>query len=470
MNAPSLQSTAPPDVTPDIVRTYDRPGPRYTSYPTADRFTTDFGPGDYVAALARANSEHPGEPVSLYFHLPFCEALCTYCGCNVVVSKSETTRRRYLDRLAAEVAMVAAHLPDRRLVSQLHLGGGTPNSYSDAELTELMEIVRSHFDVPADAEVAIEVDPRHADSARLAHLREIGFNRLSMGVQDFAPKVQTAIRRVTSFGHVRDLVETAREVGFVSVNLDLIYGLPFQTGPDFGRTVQKVIALRPDRVALYSFAWVPWVKPHQKVMDATTFPDSDTKIGLFCDARRTFLDAGYDAIGMDHFALPDDELAIAQREGRLRRNFQGYTAMKVNDVVGFGMSAIGDIGGAYVANTRQLHSYNKAIDAGALAVDRGVARDVDDEARRWLIHELMCNFHVDDAQLQSRFGLSLAVDFESELAELRASEDLAPLIEVGSEQVDVTPLGRLFVRNVATVFDARLRRSKHDGPLYSRMV
>ncbi|TNF28715.1 MAG: oxygen-independent coproporphyrinogen III oxidase [Deltaproteobacteria bacterium] len=470
MNAPSIQPVTVPDVTPELVLRYDRPGPRYTSYPTADRFTTDFGPEDYRAALARANREHPGEPLSLYFHLPFCEALCSYCGCNVVVSKSEKTRRRYLDRLAEEVAMVAAQLPDRRLVSQLHLGGGTPNSYGDAELAELMQIVRRHFEVPEDAEVAIEVDPRHADAARIRHLRSIGFNRLSMGVQDFAPKVQTAIRRITSFGRVRELVETARAEGFVSVNLDLIYGLPYQTEPDFARTVQKVIALRPDRVALYSFAWVPWVKPHQKVMEAETLPDRDTKIGLFCDARSTFLDAGYEAIGMDHFALPEDELAVAQREGRLRRNFQGYTAMKVRDVVGFGMSAIGDIGGAYVANARQLNHYNKAIDAGELPVARGVARDVDDEARRWLIHELMCNFHVDDATLERRFGLSLSRDFAGELAELRASEDLAPLIDLGEDRVDVTPLGRLFVRNVATIFDARLRRSKQDGPLYSRMV
>jgi len=470
MNAPSFQPTTSPDVTPELVLRYDRPGPRYTSYPTADRFTDDFGPDDYRTALERANRECPGEPLSLYFHLPFCEALCTYCGCNVVVSKSESTRRKYLDRLAAEVAMVAALLPDRRVISQLHLGGGTPNSYGDEELAELMQIVRRHFDVPEDAEVAIEVDPRHADAGRIRRLREIGFNRLSMGVQDFAPKVQTAIRRITSFGRVRELVDTAREVGFVSVNLDLIYGLPHQTGPDFARTVKKVLALRPDRVALYSFAWVPWVKPHQKVMDAKTFPDRDAKLGIFCDARRTFLESGYEAIGMDHFALPDDELSVAQREGRLRRNFQGYTAMKVRDVVGFGMSAIGDIGGAYVANARQLNKYNKAIDAGELPVHRGVARDADDEARRWLIHELMCNFHVDDEALQRRFGLTLGEDFAPELAELRASEELEPLIDVADDRVDITPLGQLFVRNVATVFDARLRRSKHDGPLYSRMV
>jgi len=459
-----------PEVTPELVLAYDRPGPRYTSYPTADRFTPEFGPTDYVAALARADREHPGEPLSVYVHLPFCEALCTYCGCNVVVSRSETTRGRYLDRLAREIAMVAEHLPNRRTISQLHLGGGTPNSYSDAELTELMTILRGHFEIPADAEVAIEIDPRHAEPSRIAHLRSIGFNRVSMGVQDFAPKVQSAINRITPFARVRELVDAAREAGFVSVNLDLIYGLPFQTMADFNRTLQKVFALRPDRVALYSFAWVPWVKPHQKGIDQATLPDRDTKIGLFCDARKAFLDAGYHAIGMDHFALPEDELAVAQAEGRLRRNFQGYTAMKVRDVLGFGLSAIGDIGGAYIQSTKKLHDYNKLIDAGAFPTERGLARDADDEVRRWMIHELMCNFHVDDEELGRRFGLSLAGDFAPELAELAAREDLARLIDVGAGRVDVSPLGRLFVRNVASVFDARLRRTKHDGPLYSRMV
>lgn len=459
-----------PEVTPELVLAYDRPGPRYTSYPTADRFTADFGPSDYLTALARANATRPGEPLSLYLHLPFCEALCTYCGCNVVVSKSETTRGRYLDRLAREIALVTEHLPDRRQVSQLHLGGGTPNSYSDAELSELMGILRRHFEIPEDAEVAIEIDPRHAEPRRISHLRRIGFNRLSMGVQDFAPKVQAAISRITPFARVRELVDAAREEGFVSVNLDLIYGLPFQTPSDFARTLQKVFALRPDRVALYSFAWVPWVKPHQKGIDQATLPDRDTKLALFCDARKAFLDAGYHAIGMDHFALPEDELARAQSEGRLRRNFQGYTAMKVRDVVGFGLSAIGDIGGAYIQNTKKLHEYNKLLDQGALPIERGLARDPDDEARRWLIHELMCNFHVDDAELGRRFGLSLDADFAAEMAELRSREDLARLAEVGAGRVDVSLLGRLFVRNVATVFDAWLRRTRHDGPLYSRMV
>lgn len=471
MNVAPAEVTLP-DVTPALLLAYDRPGPRYTSYPTADRFTDAFGPADYAAALDRANAERPGEPLSVYVHLPFCAALCTYCGCNVVVSKSERTRRRYLDRLTREVALVTERLPDRRRVAQLHLGGGTPNSHTDAELAELMGALRGRFDLDPAAELAIEVDPRHADPARIAHLASLGFNRLSMGVQDFAPQVQHAIHRVCSFGRVRALVDAARAAGFASVNLDLIYGLPHQTARDFALTVQKIIALRPDRVALYSFAFVPWVKPHQRGIDAATLPDRDAKVALFCDARRALIAAGYRAIGMDHFALPHDELALAHDAGRLKRNFQGYAAMEVRDVVAFGVSAIGDLGGAYVQNARRLHDYNNALDAGALAADRGVLRSHDDEARRWLIHELMCAFTVRDEDLSARFGLTLATDFAPELETLAASAELAPLVNLSPGRLDVTPLGRLFVRHVATTFDAHLRRDRTaaDRPLYSRMV
>ncbi|MCB9735820.1 MAG: oxygen-independent coproporphyrinogen III oxidase [Deltaproteobacteria bacterium] len=467
-------TTAPaalPELTPELLNAYDRPGPRYTSYPTADRFGDGFSEADYVAALARANAQRPGEALSVYTHLPFCEALCTYCGCNVTVSRSAQTRARYLARLAEEIARVVRHLPDRRLVSQLHLGGGTPNAYADDELAALFDLFREHFELAPDAEVAIEADPRHATPERLARWREIGINRLSMGVQDFDPAVQERVGRVCPPERVEELVAAARAARYDSVNLDLIYGLPRQTAASFARTVARVIGLRPDRVALYSFAWVPWAKPHQAAFEASEMPDRDAKIALFCDARKAFLDAGYEAIGMDHFALPSDELAVAQREGRLRRNFQGYTAMRVRDVVAFGVSAIGDIGGAYIQNTRSLHAYNKAIDGGGLATARGLRLSDDDEVRRYAIHELMCRFRLDDAALRRRFGAGVADLFGPELATLAASEDLAPLAEAtAADGVRVSPLGQLFVRNVAAVFDRYLQTKAPEGPLYSRMV
>lgn len=467
----AMTTTTLPELTPDLLRAYDRPGPRYTSYPTADRFQADFSVDDYVAALARGNASRPGEALSVYTHLPFCESLCTYCGCNVTVSRSAQTRARYLGRLEAEIGRVVRHLPDRRLVSQLHLGGGTPNAYADDELAALFAIYRRHFSFAPDAEVAIEADPRHADPERFARWRAIGINRLSMGVQDFDPAVQERVGRVCSAERVEALVAAARAAGFASINLDLIYGLPRQTGPSFARTVERVLSLRPDRVALYSFAWVPWIKLHQAAFEASEMPDGDAKLALFCESRKAFLDAGYEAIGMDHFALPDDELAVAQREGRLRRNFQGYTAMRVRDVVAFGVSAIGDIGGAYVQNTRSLHAYSKAIDGGGLATARGIRLSEDDEVRRYAIHELMCRFRLDDDALRGRFGGGLAELFGPELGELASREDLAALAATdGGHSVSCSPLGQLFVRNVAAVFDRYLQTTTAKGPLYSRMI
>ncbi|PIE16865.1 MAG: oxygen-independent coproporphyrinogen III oxidase [Proteobacteria bacterium] len=458
-----------PELTPDLLIAYDRPGPRYTSYPTADRFNADFDVAAYEDVLRCANAERPGDPLSVYIHLPFCESLCTYCGCNVVISKSERSRARYLERLALEMARVAALLPDRREVVQLHLGGGTPNSFSDEELATMMASLLTHFHLAQGAEVAIEVDPRHATVARLEHLYRLGFNRLSMGVQDFDPRVQASVNRICSFRQVKSLVDGARALGFRSVNLDLIYGLPFQGLQAFQRTKAKVLALRPDRIALYSFAWIPWVRPQQKKIDPETLPSRDEKVAIFCDARATF-EADYHAIGMDHFALPGDELSLAQTAGTLRRNFQGYTTLPVQDVLGFGVSAIGDIGGAYAANAKRLHAWNRAIDAGGLAVERGVKATPDDRVRRYIIHELMCNLRLDHAALRERLGVDFEAYFAEELRILRETKELAPLIRLADGALELTPLGRLFVRNVATVFDRHLRDKRADRPMYSRMV
>lgn len=456
-----------PRLTPDLIKRHDRPGPRYTSYPTADRFHDGVGPDAYVKALRRANKDS-SSPLSLYVHLPFCRSLCTYCGCSVYITKNEDKKSWYLDALFREMDLVAAELPDRRHVAQLHLGGGTPNYYSQEQLGLLLNQLSRRFPWVPGAEIAIEIDPRQSTAEDVVGLRALGFNRLSMGVQDFDPKVQETIRRVQSFERTRDLVNAARASGFGSVNLDLIYGLPHQTSHTFRHTIDRVLELRPGRIALYSFAYVPWLRKQQRAIDPQWLPSPDEKLAIFCDAREAFLDAGYVPIGMDHFALPDDELALALAGGRLHRNFQGYTAMDAMDVIAFGATGIGDVGGAYVQNAKDLPSYYERIDAGQLATVRGWERDADDEARRFIIQELMCNLELRWDDVRHEFSLGHE-DFTTELSEL------VPLVHEGlvsldDEGMSVTPLGEYFLRVLAMPFDRHLRERPRSGPAYSRTV
>ncbi len=459
---------------PLLVARHDRPGPRYTSYPTADRF----GPvaaADYEAALDRASRR--ASPISLYVHMPFCESLCTYCGCNVIITRSAGKLEAYLRRLLREVDLVADRLGERTRLAQLHLGGGTPNYYGIDQLTQLMDALRRRFTFEPGAEVAIEIDPRHGTPEQVRALRALGFTRLSMGIQDFDPRVQEAVRRIQPVAMVRALVEAAREAEFDSVNVDLIYGLPHQTRRGFAQTVRETLALQPDRVALYSFAHVPWLRRQQEAIDPATLPQGDEKLGIFRDSREAFLEAGYVGIGMDHFARPDDEIAIAQREGTLYRNFQGYTVRPAAvagefgelETVGLGLTSIGDVGGGFFQNAKDLKDYYKAIDAGRLPVERGFVRSADDEARRFVIAELMCNFRVREADLVARFGLSLARDFAPELAQL-APLEADGLVTRTPEGLTVTPIGKLFVRVVAMAFDRHLRERPAARPTFSRTV
>ncbi len=459
------------EVTLDLLRKYDRPGPRYTSYPTAVEFNEGYGEADYRASLAAANAA-ADEPLSLYVHIPFCEERCSFCGCNVVISRKREVAAEYLRHLHREIDTLAEHLPARRRLSQYHWGGGTPTYLSPAEMEALQRKVVEHFRVDADAEVAIETDPRVTTHGQMDLLKALGFNRISMGVQDFTPEVQEAINRNQTERETRDHFEYCRKLGFHSINLDLIYGLPLQTAEAFDRNMDVVLDLKPDRVAAYSYAYVPWIKSNQKRIDTSQLPTPEAKLRLFCIARERFLAAGYVQIGMDHFALPDDELATAVRNRRLFRNFMGYTVRMGSDMLGVGVSSIGDVRSAFAQNAKKLSTYYRALAAGKFPVERGYRLDRDDLIRRDVISRLMCNFYLDRAEVERAFDIVFARYFEVELAELLAPDGPVRhgFIEVHPDRLEVVGNGRLFVRNIAMVFDRYLRAKKTDKPVFSRTV
>jgi oxygen-independent coproporphyrinogen-3 oxidase len=464
----AMSTSTLPHVTAELLARYDRPGPRYTSYPTAVEFHDAFGPDEEGAALDRANA-HPDEPLSLYFHIPFCESMCTFCGCSVVIRRDHETAAPYLERLHREIELVAERLPNRRKVVQLHWGGGTPNFLSEKRMGELFETITRHFTPLPDAEVALEIDPRTASPSQIDFLRGLGFNRVSMGIQDFTPEVQQAVNRVQPETMTRAIFDRARERGFESINADLIYGLPFQTEETFQKTLDAVVDMGPDRVAVFSFAYVPWLKPHQRKIVPATMPATEAKFALFARAIDTFGAAGYQQIGMDHFAKPGDELTRALARRKVGRNFQGYTVKETGDLIGFGMTAIGDVQGSYSQNLKELGEYFAAIDAGKLATHRGILLTEEDKARRFVITALMCNFAVSPREVEARFDVDFREHFAPELAELEplVSEGM---VEDKGDLIEVTPLGRLFIRNVAMPFDTYLKRKTGEKPVFSRTV
>jgi oxygen-independent coproporphyrinogen III oxidase len=465
----SSSRRAGPPLSVDLLGRYDRPGPRYTSYPTAVEFHEGFDAAAYAAHLARA-SHDVHLPLSLYVHLPFCEERCTFCGCTVVITRKREIAARYLDYLRRELALVARSLGERRRIVQYHWGGGTPTYLSVDQMQTLHAAVADHFEILPDAEVAIEVDPRVTSVEQLETLRRMGFNRLSMGVQDFTPEVQAAVNRRQPEDVTRRLFDGARRLGFESINIDLIYGLPLQTPASFGRAVDAVVAMRPDRAAVYSYAHVPWIRPHQRRIPADTLPSGPGKLELFFEAMDRFVAAGYLQIGMDHFAHADDEIARAAVAGTLHRNFMGYTTRPAPDLVGVGLSAIGDAGGAFAQNVKKLSTYYAALDEGRFATERGYALDDDDRIRRHVIAELMCNFRIDRRGVEDRFGVPFGSYFAREEAVLAGEMSADGLVEVGSDRITVTPLGRLLVRNVAMVFDRHLRQRTTGSPVFSRTV
>jgi oxygen-independent coproporphyrinogen-3 oxidase len=450
-----------PTPSEELRRRYDVAGPRYTSYPTAPEWRHDFGTDDHAERLEVAGSTGADAPLSLYVHLPFCEKLCWYCGCNVVVSKDRSAADTYVDHLLLELELVMARLGPRRKLSQVHWGGGTPTFLDEARLERLWMGLTRHFTLLPDAEVAVEVHPTVTRPAQLTLLRQLGFNRVSMGLQDFDARVQQATGRLQSFEQTRSLLEHARSLGFTGVNFDLIYGLPHQTPERWAATLEKVLSLRPDRLAVYSFAFLPQVLKHQKRLPAEALPDAATKLGLFQSAWSAFVGAGYQPIGMDHFAVPEDELARAQARRSLGRNFQGYTVKAASDVVALGSTGISDVGGAYAQNVRALPRYYERVREGRFATERGLRLSEEDRRRRTIITQLMCNFWVDLGEAGER-------DFAPELERLQPMEQDGLVRRQGS-QLEVTPLGRLFVRNVAMVFDAYLRGAAAP-PRFSRTV
>ncbi len=456
-------------VTVDLLRRYDRPGPRYTSYPTAVEFNSVFDADRYRQHLAAAAAA-TDDPLSLYLHLPFCEERCTFCGCMVVITKKREVAARYLDYLKRELAMLGDALGGRRRVVQYHWGGGTPTYLSVDQIADLQAAVAAQFDFDAGAEVGIEVDPRVTSFEQLDLLRALGFNRLSMGVQDFTPAVQAAVNRIQPVGPTRALFDRARTLGFSSINIDLIYGLPLQTRDSFAATVDTVVAMRPDRVAVYSFALVPWIRAHQKGLPMADLPGPEAKLELFAEAMHRFLAAGYRQIGMDHFALPDDELAKASAAGTLHRNFMGYTTRPAPDMIGAGVSAIGDVRGAFAQNVKSLAAYYEALDAGRFPIERGYRLDADDRVRRYVIAELMCNFRVRRQPLAERFAVDLEQYFARELDELARGPIADGFARLTADGIDVTPEGQLFVRNIAMHFDRYLRARTEGAPVFSRTI
>lgn len=470
LTRPVLERPVNRAVTADLLARYDRPGPRYTSYPTALEFNDSITVDDYLERLAEADALGDA-PLSLYMHLPFCDERCLFCGCHVIISPHKHVAEPYLGLLGREIELLAERLPHRRRFAQLHLGGGTPTYYTPKQLDGLIRGLLQHFSPLDGAELAFEADPRVTTPEHLDALADLGFNRVSFGVQDLTPEVQEAINRIQSREQTARLVDHARSRGFRGINVDLIYGLPLQTPESFERTVDSVIELGPDRSAVYSFAFVPWVRGNQKKIEESQLPTPNVKVQLFAIARERFLAAGYEPIGMDHFSRPDDELARARREGRLRRNFQGYAVIPGDDVLGLGISGIGDVRGSYVQNEKKLSTYEESINAGRLPVARGVRRSVDDEVRRAVIHELMCNFRVDTREIERRFAIDFASYFAEDLA-LLAPHEREGMVQVSPSRIEATPIGEVFIRNLAMCFD-RYQREKHSAdskPVFSRTV
>lgn len=455
-------------ISDDLLRRFDIPGPRYTSYPTADRFVEAFTEQDYVQALEQRKVGSMALPLSLYVHIPFCESVCYYCACNKVITKHHERAAEYLRYLALEVELQVAHVGPGQNVSQLHLGGGTPTFLSDAELEDLMSMLRSHFTLVPGGEYSIEVDPRTVTEERLRTLARLGFNRLSFGVQDFDPTVQKAVHRIQPAEQVFALVDAARRIGFESINVDLIYGLPLQTPESFARTLAQVNELRPDRIALYAYAHLPSrFKPQRRII-AAELPSGSAKLSMLSASLDALQEAGYVYVGMDHFALPTDALAVAKRQGRLHRNFQGYSTQPDCDLIALGVSAIGRIGATYSQNAKTLEEYRDMLDQGRLPIVRGLALTRDDLLRRSVIMSLMCQ---GELQFES-IELGHLINFRQHFA--RELEVLAGLAEHGLVRLDptgvqVTDAGWYLVRAIAMVFDKNLQVDM-DRARFSKII
>lgn len=443
-------------ITQTQIERYDVNGPRYTSYPTADRFVEAFDQNAHVLALKQQQRNGRRQPLSVYVHIPFCESLCFYCACNKVVTKQHAQGTKYLAYLQRELQLHSAYFVQKPVVNQLHLGGGTPTFLSDADLSQWMASLKQHFHFDDHAECAIEIDPRTVGHARLQHLRTLGFNRLSFGVQDFNPEVQMAVHRVQSYEQVLGVMQAAKELSFSSINVDLIYGLPKQSPLTFRQTIAETIALRPDRIALYAYAHLPTrFKPQRRILE-TDLPPALAKIQMLSEAIQSLIEAGYVYIGMDHFALATDRLALAKQQGRLHRNFQGYSTLPDQDVLALGVSAIGKMGASYSQNAKSLEAYYDYIDQQQLPIVRGLALNRDDLIRRAVIMALMCHGTLSYESIELAYMIDFKSYFKQELKALEEKQAQG-LVDIECDALKVTEVGWFFVRALAMVFDRYLQ-------------
>ena len=449
-----------------LIEKYKGAGPRYTSYPTAPQWTESVSAEAYQDHLQR-RAPDSSEPLAMYVHVPFCEALCYYCGCNIQITKDGNRARPYVEALRKEIATSAKLLGSRRALSQISWGGGTPTFLTEALIGHLYSGITEHFDLAESCEVSIEIDPRVTTPSQLSLLRSLGFNRVSFGLQDFRAEVQQVVNRVQPYDMTKTMVDYCRDLGFKGINIDLIYGLPLQTLDTFNETVEQILTIRPDRISLYNYAHLPSLRPHQKILEKFEMPSPEVRTEIFLSAFDKFTAGPYRPIGMDHFAVEEDELFLALPRGALYRNFMGYTVARGVGMLGIGASAIGEIGGGFFQNVRETKPYEDRVEATGLSTFRGCLLSDDDLQRQWVIQSIMCRFELDYAAFEKAFGVNFASKFSSELSRLPSFADDG-VLELSDLGFRVTPLGRVFVRNVAMLFDAYLRQPK--GATYSQTV
>lgn len=453
----------------ELLRKYSAPGPRYTSYPTAPAFSATFGVRDYMKAIEESNGPGTDSPISLYFHFPFCDTLCYFCGCTMLVTHSREQIREYNQYLMREIGMIAPLVSKKRNVVQLHWGGGTPSYLDPDEIKEVGSFIKEHFPYHPEIEAGVEIDPRGLTYAHMEALRDVGFNRISMGVQDFDIRVQEAVNRVQPESITRDAIDWSRNLGFHSINLDLIYGLPFQTLESFEKTVDTVIELAPERIAVFNYAHVPWLKPHQKLIHQEDLPATELKLDIFKMTTEKLLNAGYWSVGMDHFAKQTDELSIAQRNGTLYRNFQGYSTKAGCDLYGFGMSAIGHFKETYQQNIKTIREYYDALKNNTLATRLGYRMTADDHIRKEVIMRVMCDMEIRKKEIESKFEINFDEYFRDSFPKLDSFvEDR--LVTMLDDRIVVNGMGRLVIRNIAMCFDAYLDQMIKGKPIFSKTV
>ncbi len=446
---------------------YSKPGPRYTSYPTALEFSDAF---DYDAYLSKLHSQDTSRPLSLYFHLPFCKNACYFCGCNVVFTSKEEKKERYIDYLIREMAILASHIDVNRPVIQLHFGGGTPTFFDADQLHRIIDAIKSHFkNFTPDAEISCEIDPRHINEEQMKVLSDAGFNRVSFGIQDFDEKVQVAVHRVQPYDITKAAMDLARKYNMVSVNVDLIYGLPYQSLETFKKTLDLAISLDPDRFAVFNYAHVPWLKKTMRKIDETTLPHPSEKLAIMRYTIDHMNERGYRMIGMDHFAKPEDELFKAIDKGELHRNFQGYTTKGGADLIGIGLTSIGEGADYYAQNYKEMEAYEAAIDAGKLPHERGVALSADDRIRQYVIMELMSNFKLDIPRFEAAYGVTFAEYFADALEALKPFE-ADGLLSISPTSIECSATGTLLIRNIAMPFDAYMKRHAASDKAFSKTV